>query len=160
MSFVRKDHGVGRVRVRYRRCGGEGVDTTLDRVVVDDVVHGCPVREFRWYKGRRHYSGWYYSSTVDGLVVYESRLELARILLADFDREGRTYVGRSLRRVMWSSPSTYKFTFCSNGHTCARKQQTACGRSSALVAWSLNPPRTRRDSRETPGHSESECHGR
>jgi len=57
----------------------------LDRVAVDDVVAGLPVREFRWYKGRRHYSGWYWSSTMAGLVAYESRLELARILLADFD---------------------------------------------------------------------------
>jgi hypothetical protein len=43
------------------------------------------VREFRWFRGRRHYSGWYFSSTVGGLVAYESRLELARIQLADFD---------------------------------------------------------------------------
>jgi hypothetical protein len=74
-----------RVRVRYRRVDGELVDTTLDRVAVDDVVGGLPVREFRSYRGRRHYSGWYWSSTVERLVAYESRLELARIMLADFD---------------------------------------------------------------------------
>jgi hypothetical protein len=44
-----------------------------------------PVRKFRWYKGRRFYSGWYWSATIEGLVAYESLLELARILLADFD---------------------------------------------------------------------------
>ena len=71
--------------MRYRRADGEFAETTLDRVAVDDVVAGLPVREFRWYKGRRHYSGWYWSSTMAGLVAYESRLELARILLADFD---------------------------------------------------------------------------
>ncbi|MGI8309061.1 TnsA-like heteromeric transposase endonuclease subunit [Saccharopolyspora hattusasensis] len=86
MAFVRKD-GVDQARVRYRRCDGEFLHTTLDRVVVDDIASGLPVREFRWYKGRRHYSGWYYSSTVEGLVAYESRLELARIMLADFDRD-------------------------------------------------------------------------
>jgi len=43
------------------------------------------VTEFRWYKGRRHYSGWYWSATVGRLVAYESWLELARIMLADFD---------------------------------------------------------------------------
>lgn len=59
---------------------------TLDRVAVDDVVAGLPVREFRSYKGRQHYSGWYWSATLARLVVYESRLELARIMLADFDR--------------------------------------------------------------------------
>jgi hypothetical protein len=72
--------------VRYRRADGEFVDTTLDRVVVDEVAGGLPVREFRWHKGMRHYSGWYWSSTVGRLVAYESRLELARIMLADFDR--------------------------------------------------------------------------
>ena len=30
-------------------------------------------------------AGWYWSSTLSRLVVYESRLELARIMLADFD---------------------------------------------------------------------------
>lgn len=46
---------------------------------------GLPVRDFRWYKGRRHYSGWYWSATGRRLVAYESRLELARLMLADFD---------------------------------------------------------------------------
>jgi hypothetical protein len=31
--------------------------------------------------------GWYWSATTGGHVVYESRLELARLLLADFDRD-------------------------------------------------------------------------
>jgi hypothetical protein len=73
------------VRVRYRQADGEFVETTLDRVVVSDVLTGMPVREFRSYRGRRHYSGWYWAATMRDLVAYESRLELARILLADFD---------------------------------------------------------------------------
>lgn len=79
--------GVGLVRVRYRQADGQFVDTTLDRLVVGEVADGLPVREFRWYKGRRHYSGWYWSSstTTRRLVAYESRLEAARIMLADFD---------------------------------------------------------------------------
>ena len=36
----------GRVRVRFRGAGGELADTTLDRVSVDDVVAGWPVRGF------------------------------------------------------------------------------------------------------------------
>jgi hypothetical protein len=75
----------GRIGVRYRRDDGRFVDTTLDRLEVGDVVAGLPVREFRSYKGRLHYSGWYWSSTLARLLVYESRLELARIMLADFD---------------------------------------------------------------------------
>jgi hypothetical protein len=73
------------VAVRYRCARGDVVDSTLDRVSVVDVADGRPVREFRSYKGRRHYSGWYWSATVGRLVAYESRLELARIMLADFD---------------------------------------------------------------------------
>jgi hypothetical protein len=49
------------------------------------MVEGLPVREFRWFRGRQFYSGWYWSSTMQKLVAYESRLELARILLADID---------------------------------------------------------------------------
>jgi hypothetical protein len=75
------------VRVEYRSERRKLVQTTLDRVVADEVVVGLPVREFRWYKGRRHYSGWYWSATMQRLVAYESRLELARILLADFTPE-------------------------------------------------------------------------
>jgi hypothetical protein len=78
------DQGAGFVRVRYRSGTGDVVDTTLDRVDVGEVVAGLPVREFRWVKGQRHYSGWYWSATTGGLVVYESRLEMARIMLADF----------------------------------------------------------------------------
>jgi hypothetical protein len=54
-------------------------------VRVADVIAGRPIRECRSYKGRRHYPGRYWSSTVARMVAYESRLELARILLADFD---------------------------------------------------------------------------
>ena len=75
------------VAVRFRGCDGELVDTTLRRLPVEEVLSGRPVREFRWWKGKRHYSGWYWSSTTGGHVVYESRLELARILLADQDRD-------------------------------------------------------------------------
>jgi hypothetical protein len=73
------------VGVTYRRAGGEPVETTLERVSVAELVAASPVREFRWYKGRTFYSGWYWSATTGGMVAYESRLELARILLADFD---------------------------------------------------------------------------
>ncbi|QKW24293.1 TnsA-like heteromeric transposase endonuclease subunit [Kitasatospora sp. NA04385] len=71
--------------VRYRGESGAFVDTSLDRVSVDDVLAGLPVREMRWFAGRQCYSGWYWSATTGGHVVYESRLELARILLADHD---------------------------------------------------------------------------
>jgi hypothetical protein len=73
------------VEVSYRDDRGGMVRTTLDRVSAEAVMAGLPVREFRWYRGRRHYSGWYWSATGRRLVAYESRLELARVMLADFD---------------------------------------------------------------------------
>lgn len=44
-----------RMRVRYRADDGAVVDTALDRLTVDEVVDGLPIREFRWRKGQRHY---------------------------------------------------------------------------------------------------------
>jgi hypothetical protein len=70
--------------VRYRLDDGQFADTTPDWLAAGDVLAGLPVREFRSYHGRRHYSGWYWSSTMSRLVAYESRLELALILLADY----------------------------------------------------------------------------
>ncbi|GHE99428.1 hypothetical protein GCM10014715_64570 [Streptomyces spiralis] len=42
-------------------------------------------RTFHWRKGQRHYPGTYWSYTTRSHVIYESRLELARLLCADFE---------------------------------------------------------------------------
>jgi hypothetical protein len=88
-----------RTRVEYRSGCGDLVETTLAEVVVEDVTAGLPVREFRVYKGRKHYSGWYWSSTMSRLLAYESRLELARIMLADFDPELAAIAAQPLRLI-------------------------------------------------------------
>jgi hypothetical protein len=49
------------------------------------MASAVPWRVFRWYRGQRHYSGHYWSSTQSQHVTYESRLELSRLILADFD---------------------------------------------------------------------------
>jgi hypothetical protein len=49
------------------------------------VFSAVPWRVVRSHRGQRHLPGWYWSATTGGHVVYESRLELARLLLADFD---------------------------------------------------------------------------
>ena len=82
------------LHLTYCPTSGERVGTSLGRVAVAELVAAGPVRQFRWYKGRTFYSGWYWSSTTGGLVVYESRLELARILLADFDPDVRGIVAQ------------------------------------------------------------------
>lgn len=52
---------------------------------VDWMTEAQPWRTFRWYDGQRHYSGTYWAATEQRHVIYESRLELARLLFADFD---------------------------------------------------------------------------
>lgn len=49
------------------------------------VCSPAPWRTFRWWYGQRHYSGTYWSATLRDHVIYESRLELARLVYADFD---------------------------------------------------------------------------
>lgn len=74
------------------RPKSDGVESEVDWVDVspEELVDAAiPWRTFRWYHGQKHYSGAYWSSTERALVIYESRLELARLLLADFDRSVR-----------------------------------------------------------------------
>jgi hypothetical protein len=54
----------------------------ISQTMMRDVL---PWRTFRWYLGQRHYSGSYWASTESTHVIYESRLELSRLLMADFD---------------------------------------------------------------------------
>jgi hypothetical protein len=51
------------------------------------VLSAGPWRTVRSHRGQKHLPGMYWSATTGGHVVYESRLELARLLLADFDSE-------------------------------------------------------------------------
>jgi hypothetical protein len=50
-------------------------------VGVEELAAAAPWRTFRWYQGQKHYSGTFWSATEHGHVIYESRLELARLLL-------------------------------------------------------------------------------
>lgn len=49
------------------------------------VFAAQPRRTFRWHRGQRHYPGRYWSATTASFVGYESRLELAVLLLEDFN---------------------------------------------------------------------------
>jgi hypothetical protein len=51
------------------------------------VLSAVSWRAIRSHRGQQHLPGLYWSSTAGAHVVYESRLELARLLLADFDCE-------------------------------------------------------------------------
>jgi hypothetical protein len=61
--------------VSFRTESGVAEDeawTVADSAVLSKTV---PWRTFRWHKGQRHYSGVYWSATMRGHVIYESRLE-------------------------------------------------------------------------------------
>lgn len=75
----------GDVRVSFRDAAGQESEAGLALVSAEVLAAGRPWRVLRWRQGQAHYSGWYWSATTGGHVVYESRLELARLLLADFD---------------------------------------------------------------------------
>ncbi len=73
------------VRVRLRSVDGGEREVPIEAVRPDDVTASSPWRTFRSHRNQRHYSGCYWSSTIADHVIYESRLELARLLLADAD---------------------------------------------------------------------------
>jgi hypothetical protein len=71
--------------VSYRPAAGEERSVSAADASPAVLFKAAPWRTFRWYFGQRHYSGTYWSATECDHVVYESRLELANLLLADFD---------------------------------------------------------------------------
>jgi hypothetical protein len=75
------------VQVSVRAADGS-VESNLDwrMVGTGHLRQAAPWRTFRWHQGQRHFPGWYWSATISGHVTYESRLELARLLYADFDQ--------------------------------------------------------------------------
>ncbi|MFF7192514.1 TnsA-like heteromeric transposase endonuclease subunit [Streptomyces sp. NPDC008079] len=74
------------VSVSLRRRSGEAIeDREWATATLGLFESAAPWRTFRWYKGQRHYSGTYWSATTNDHVIYESRLELTRLLFADFD---------------------------------------------------------------------------
>ena len=71
--------------LHVRRADGDLVEVRLDEVKNALLWDAVPWRTWRWYDGQRHFPGWYWSSTERDLVPYESRLELSRATIADFD---------------------------------------------------------------------------
>lgn len=80
--------------VSVRRIRGDVVELDTASATADVLAAALPWRTFRWYYGQKHYSGIYWSVTEGGHVIYESRLELARLLFADFDPDVRRIVAQ------------------------------------------------------------------
>jgi hypothetical protein len=72
------------VSIRQAADGSE-VSLPWERTTTEALSLAAPWRTIRWHDGQRHFSGTYWSATERGHVIYESRLELARLLFADFD---------------------------------------------------------------------------
>jgi hypothetical protein len=71
--------------VSFRTDSGVTEDEPWTLVGSGALSDTVPWRTFRWYKGQKHYSGTYWSATNRSHVIYESRLELSRLIFADFD---------------------------------------------------------------------------
>ena len=73
--------------LRLRRADAPEHEVPIADVTAELVLSAVPWRTFRSRHRQPHLSGYYWSSTTGGHVIYESRLELARLLLADADIE-------------------------------------------------------------------------
>jgi hypothetical protein len=72
------------VSIRQLADGSE-ISLPWERATTEALSSAAPWRTLRWHDRQRHFSGTYWSATERGHVIYESRLELARLLFADFD---------------------------------------------------------------------------
>lgn len=70
--------------VAYRPAAGEERSVPAHEVKARALFDSYPWRTFRSYDKQKHYSGTYWSSTLGDHVIYESRLELANLIIADF----------------------------------------------------------------------------
>lgn len=98
------------VAVSFRlRDGTIGEDLPWTTVSVDLLRSANPWRRFRWRRGQKHYSGSYWSATARDYVIYKSRLELSRLLFADFDPSVHGIVAQPflMRTVAGGKPRTH-----------------------------------------------------
>ncbi|WP_249383712.1 TnsA-like heteromeric transposase endonuclease subunit [Mycobacterium sp. DBP42] len=79
------DVDVGSAVLEYRLADGQSLAKEARRTAVAALFDADPWRTFSWHLGQRHYSGNYWSATEGDHVIYESRLELSALLMADFD---------------------------------------------------------------------------
>jgi hypothetical protein len=73
--------------VSLRMADGGEASLQLQHMQARRVLAAVAWRKTRSARGQAHYPGYFWSATMGGHVIYESRLELARLLLADFDRD-------------------------------------------------------------------------
>jgi hypothetical protein len=155
--------------VSVRLPDGAVSEGPLRLVTAGQVVAAGPWRSARSARGQAHYPGYYWSATSGGHVIYESRLELARLLLADFDPgvtaiAAQPFLLRALARSWpgWTRPS---WRNCGSASPTSRKcgqgsggdarswRQTAnraLSTSPASRCWTATPPRPPRSASASP----------
>jgi hypothetical protein len=80
----------------------------VSRLRLGDFEGSVPWRKLRSRHGQQHLSGSHWAATMGDHVIYESRLELARLLLADFDPEVRLIYAQPCRLIMQLAGRTRK----------------------------------------------------
>lgn len=80
--------------ISIRRSDGSEFEVAANNVTEQLLEDARPWRTFRWYFNQKHYSGSYWAVTEGCHVIYESRLELARLMRADFDPDVRHVVAQ------------------------------------------------------------------
>ncbi len=81
---------------------GTSVATTVGAVDSTRLSKGLPVRSPRSYARQRHYPGLFWSATTNDHIPFESRLELDRLWLADFEWKPNHGSGQSQTNLQHS----------------------------------------------------------
>lgn len=87
--------------IRTRAADGDEATVALSDVGARHLEGIRPWREFRWYRGQHHLPGTYWSARMEAPVGYESRLELANLILMDFDADVRAIVSQPFLLQGW-----------------------------------------------------------
>lgn len=87
--------------IHARVASGEETVVRLDEVGARHLEDVRPWRTFRWHRGQRHLPGTYWSSRVSAPIGYESRLELANLILMDFDPNARAIMSQPFLLEGW-----------------------------------------------------------
>jgi hypothetical protein len=82
-----RERGAAGAAVWIRYGADEVREVSFERLGQRHFDGSVPWRAMRSRRGQTHLTGSYWSSTMGTQVIFESQLELARLLLADFDPE-------------------------------------------------------------------------
>jgi hypothetical protein len=103
--------------IRY--ADGSTRPVPVSRLLLRDFEGSVPWRKLRSRRGQQHLSGSYWAVTMGGHVVYESQLELARLLLADFAPDVKGIYAQPCRLIAevdgWTRKHVPDFLLVSGG---------------------------------------------